>query len=109
MQEVNKDMRVITRPKAGYMLRNKICQGGGIICGRSDCQAVECRQYLLLKILEQINVKRKEGGCRNTYGSGLTSGKIPTEVSFRGSCNPGTVMMARTRLVAEKTEETTMV
>lgn len=36
---------------------------------------------------------------------GLASGRIPAEVLFRGNCNnPGTVVTARTRLVAEKTE-----
>lgn len=35
----------------------------------------------------------------------MASGRIPAAVLFRGNCsNPGTVMMARTRLVAEKTE-----
>lgn len=63
---------------------------------------------MLLNFFEQVNVKRKEGRCGNTYGSDdLASGKIPAEV-FRGSCNPSTVMTARTRLVAKKTEEAMM-
>lgn len=75
LHEVKEDMRVRAWPKVGYMLRNKICRGGGLKCGRRHCQAVECRQYLLLKILEQVNVNRKQGGCGNTYGSGKWLGQ----------------------------------
>lgn len=35
----------------------------------------------------------------------LVNGRIPADVFFRGSCNnPGPVMTASTRLVAEETE-----
>lgn len=53
------------------MLRNEMCQGGGIRCGRSDCQAVPCRQYMLSKVLEQVNVKKKREGAVETHGSWL--------------------------------------
>ena len=57
------------------MLRNEICQGGGIKCGRSDCQVVECRQHMLLKVLEQVNVKKKGRGVWRPMEVGLASGK----------------------------------
>lgn len=76
------------------MLRNEICQGGGIKCGRSDCQAVECRQYMLLEVLEQVNVKKKgRGGCGNPWKLAWPMEGIPAEVVFRDNGNnPGTAM-----------------
>lgn len=43
------------------MLRNKICQCRRSRCERSDYSAVECRQYMLLKVLEQVSVNKKGG------------------------------------------------
>lgn len=40
LHEVKEEMRVRTCPKVGYMLRNTVCQEGGLKCGRRDCQAI---------------------------------------------------------------------